>query len=66
MKAKRYRVETQARRSDAWETIYYTGDLEKAGRYADAMALHERIQAARVVDNETGLPVAGGDGTVAE
>ncbi len=61
MKAKRYQVQAQARRSDVWEPIYYTDDLEKAGRYA-AMALSERIQATRVIDSETGLPVASGDG----
>ena len=59
MEAKHYRVEAQARRSNVWETIHYTGDLEKAEWYA-AMALSEKIQATRVIDNETDLPVTSG------
>ena len=53
----RYRVEVQLQQSYIWELVCYTNDLYKAERYADVMLRSEEIQAARVVDQETGRMV---------
>jgi hypothetical protein len=54
VETKRYQVEAQMQGSDVWKPIYYTDDLPKAERYAGAMLRSGEIQAARVVDQETG------------
>jgi hypothetical protein len=50
----RYRVDVQVQQSDIWELVCYTNDVSKAERYVDVMLRSEEVQAARVVDQETG------------
>ena len=50
-------MEVQIQQSYIWELVCYTNDLSKAKRYADVMLRSEEIQAARVVDQETGQMV---------
>lgn len=54
METKRYQVEAQTQGSDVWKPICHTDDLYRAERFAGAMLRSGEIQAARVVDQETG------------
>ena len=53
----RYRVEAQIQQSEIWGLVCDTNLLFKAERFADVMLRSEEIQAARVVDQETGQMV---------
>ena len=57
MKAKRYAVEARAHKSNTWESVYYTNDLDAARRYAAAMLRSEEVRTTLVVDLTTGLVI---------
>jgi hypothetical protein len=53
MKSKRYRVEVRARRSDAWEIVYYTNSLPVAKLSAARVRKTRNIRHTQVVDQTT-------------